>query len=420
MFGVAFLLLMSCAQTKTLPTSSSDLNRVPQRPETLYVPFMYSGSNPWYRNIIADEWDCSGPAPFSLITGPSHPWGDSQMITSFYYPGWPYPWWSYGSFRDYSIGYDYVLGYTGCCLAIGPFCIEWSPLHHIQPSSNGFTLRNGYLYYTNASGSGSYTVVQWQFENFWVEQRIECQGDSFGNSRILIRYRVRNTSGMRRCYGLRLLLDINVASYDGAYFWDPINGWRDDEEGWDAPIPFDYWVISEASNWTGSYYIYGNIRETDWGMTPTEPDHFAYAYWGDFVEPFGNGLFGNVWDDCSWRNRTVGGVDAAVAYWWGWTNGQRCLGPGEEDTLFQFFFSTPEPVWEETKEEGKGVSIGWKDGKLWIRNAKGLTLFIFDLSGRLVLSYHIKDDSIQIPLPIKGEVYIAQIGEERYKIVADK
>ncbi len=355
-----------------------------------YTPFLYEGSNQWYRAIVADEVDCPGPGPFSLLTGPSHPWGDSQMVTSWYYPGWDWPWWSYGTFRDYSVGYDYILGFNECCEAdIWGNCVQWSPLRNVNASSNGFSLQDGYLYRSTSGEGGNFVFVTWQFENFWVEQRIEAQGTNYDDSRIMIRYQIRNISSTRRCYGLRLLLDINVATYDGAYFWDPVNDWRSDEEAWDAPILFDYWLISEAPNWTGAYYIYGNIRRTDWEMVPTEPEHFSYAYWGDFSEPFGNGLWSNAWDDCAYQNRVVGGVDAAVAYWWGWTPSSRCLAPGEEDTISQFFFSSPEPVFE-VGEEGRGpvrllsTVISASRPELRFSGARGVPFALYDSKGALV------------------------------------
>ncbi len=310
-----------------------------------YAPFSYSAGNSYYKSIIADSADCPGPAPFSLLTNTSHPWGGNQMITS-YYTGWPSPWWSYGTFRDYSLSYEYVLGYTAtdCCEEdMWGNCTDPNPLYEVQPSS-GWTLRSGYSYRQTEGASGSATYVTWQFENFWVEQYIEAQGSNFDESRIMVRYRIRNTSSQTRCYGLRLLLDVNVASFDSAYFYDPVNGWRADEEAWDAPVPFDYWVVSNEMSFSGSYYIYGNIRSTDWGMTPTEPEHFSYAYWGDWDEPWGGGLWHEAWADCASQNRS--NLDAAVAYWWGWAPSSRCLGPNEEDTIIQYFFAKPEPPFE--------------------------------------------------------------------------
>ncbi len=386
-----------------------------------YVPFMYSAGNSWYKSYIADEVDCPGPAPFSLLTGPSHPWGNEQMITSYYVPGWDWPWWSYGTFRDYSLSYEYVLGYTGCCETDWwGNCTQWSPLAHVQ-ATPGWTRRSGYSYYTSAGASGSATYTTWQFENFWVEQRIEAQGTSYDDSRIMVRYRIRNTSSTTRCYGLRLLLDINVATYDGAYFWDPVNDWRADEEAWDSPVPFDYWIISEASNWTGAYYIHGNIRRTDWGMTPTEPEHFSYAYWGDWSEPFGGGLFAEAWQDCAYQDRVVGGVDAAVAYWWGWTPSSRCLAPGEEDTISQFFFSSPEPVFE-VGEEGRGpvrllsTVVSASRPELRFSGSWGIPFALYDIAGRIIVQ---GKTNARVALPsLKKGLYYVTIGKRRYKIVA--
>jgi len=179
-------------------------------------------------------------------------------------------------------------------------------------------------------------------------------GSSFETSRIRYTLIITNRSTGSRSFGIRGFFDINVAGNDGAYFWDPVHGWRSDEEAWSKPIPFKYYVVSEVYG-GGTRYIYGNVSDSSYGMVPTPPDRLSYAYWGDYSEPFGGGLWCNAWLDCSANNRSVGGTDASVAYWWGYDGTPIVLGPNASFTATTYFFASPEPLYT---EEDPGTAPG--------------------------------------------------------------
>jgi len=377
-----------------------------------------SATNTWYEGIIADEVDCQGPGTYSFITNAGHPWGDNLNIL-FYVPpssGYDAPWWSYTTVRDYTGAREYILGYNDCCEEDEwGDCVEW-PMLNLVAGTPGYTLEDAYPYRTgqgNFNGTAGVRTT-WSVSGVMdITEEIEMTGTSFDNSRIRYTVIVTNRSGSQRCFGIRGFFDINVAGNDGAYFWDPVNGWRQDEEGWNNP-PFKYYVVSEVYG-GGTRYIYGNISDSSYGMTPTKPDRFSYAYWGDFEEPFGNGLWANAWLDCSAQNRNVGGTDASVAYWWGYDGTPICLNPNESFNATTYFFASPQPL--DVQEEAGGPSgpifgvrleeavVGDELRVIYIltRDAD-VRLAVYDLSGRemLGLERSLEKGSGEISLPVSG------------------
>ncbi len=377
-----------------------------------------SATNTWYEGIVADEVDCQGPGTYSFLTNAGHPWGDGLNIL-FYVPpssGYDAPWWSYTTIRDYTGVREYILGYNECCEEDEwGDCVEW-PMLDLVAGTPGYTLEDAYPYrtgQTNFNGTAGVRTT-WSVSGVVdITEEIEMTGTAYDNSRIRYTVMITNRSGSGRNFGIRGFFDINVAGNDGAYFWDPVNGWRQDEEGWNNP-PFRYYVVSEVYG-GGTRYIYGNISDSSYGMTPTKPDRFSYAYWGDYSEPFGNGLWRNAWLDCSAQNRNVGGTDASVAYWWGYDGTPIYLDPNQSFTATTYFFASPQPLDVRDGPAGPGgpifgVRLALPVARDELRIIYILTrdadarVGIYDLSGRQLagLQESLAKGQGELSLPVSG------------------
>ncbi|MEO0157757.1 MAG: T9SS type A sorting domain-containing protein, partial [candidate division WOR-3 bacterium] len=299
--------------------------------------------------------------------------------------------------RDYTGAREYILGYNECCEEDEwGDCVEW-PMLDLVAGTPGYTLEDAYPYRTGQSNFNGTAGVRttWSISGVMdIVEEIEMTGTAFENSRIRYTVIITNRSGSQRQFGIRGFFDINVAGNDGAYFWDPVNGWRQDEEAWNKPIPFKYYVVSEVYG-GGIRYIYGNVSDSSYGMTPTPPDRLSYAYWGDYAEPFGNGLWCNAWLDCSQQNRNVGGTDASVAYWWGYDGTPIILDPNQSFTGTTYFFASPQPLAIEDENAQPGPVFGVRLRSsvvteelavvyILTRDAEA-KIGVYDLSGRQVI-----------------------------------
>lgn len=379
--------------------------------------------NNWYKEAVSGVDDFQGGGPFSVVTGSNHPWGSDLSIT-FYSAGYSSPWWSYITVRDYTGGVDYIGGRDDCAEEDEwGDCIEDPMLQYVEPGS-GFS--KAYLngYFTGQSNTGTGVVTTWSVPGVMdVQWELNAEGSSYEDSRVRFTITVTNTSSSQRRYGIRLLLDYYVGTNDGAYFYADGVGWTGTERSWDSPIPFQYYWVSEQ-NGGGTRFIFGNISYSGFGMEPTPPDHFAYVYWGDGGSPFGGGIWSNAWDDSN-QGRTVGDVDAACAYWWGYNN-PITLDPGQSVSVTQYIFASLEPV---GAQEGDGPVLAEPLGtlvgdRLLLRvispRTVELPVALYDNSGRLVLRRVVEagDGVVAVPLPrLEDGVYILRLRGESYRLI---
>lgn len=341
-------------------------------PSQGHTPKVLSGYNNWYIVYAAHNGDDPASGPYSFCTYGAHPWGSNQMIiTEHSGYGWAWPWFSYITVRRYELSKEFVLGdnYNDNHLHNVTPTSGWSKVYtySLLTSEATFDVGTGVRMVWNIPGTGELTQ----------ELKAEDLG-TFESSRIRITTKLYNTTGSNCQYGIRMLFDINIANNDSAYLWDG-SVWRSNETAWDWPIPFIRYIVSKVPDFAADKFIYGNICDSSYGMQPTPPEHFSYGWWGDWTEPFGNGLWNPVWTDCAWQNRALGGSnDAAVAYWWGYST-PITLAPGQTFVANQYFFARTEPVGIETPDPLKYGA--------WVRA-------INNIGSRLVLEFNLKEPTI--------------------------
>ncbi|MCK5592992.1 hypothetical protein KAI31_02730, partial [Candidatus Bathyarchaeota archaeon] len=288
-------------------------------------------SNGIYDVSVQDVTGLSGLGTYTVSTGTGHPQPNQDVL----YDGVAQqPWSTYLTVRSYSTSTEYV-------------STSSSP----TPSA-GYNVVN--LETVSATGFSSLTptsaVAWWNLntpadpDDLYIEQVIEVVGTTLADSRVRVSTEVTNTGIDPMDIGIRYEWDIMIDGFDGSWFAErnPDEPWIDIESEWTAPAFERFETTNDPAS--PVFSIFGTVTgPTTFTPPPTPPDLLQFAAWGSSPSP---GLFDFAFDFTPTARTVAGpGLDSAVAYYWGNTDGNAIrLNAGEGISVTQYLYVIPPPT----------------------------------------------------------------------------
>ena len=285
-------------------------------------------SNGIYDVSVEDVTGGNGLGTYTVSTGTGH----RQPNEDVFFGGVVQePWSTYLTVRSYHTSTEYVSTSYSPTPSAG-----YSVVNLDTVSTTGFT-----------SPTPTSAVAWWDLntpadpDDLYIEQVIEVAGTTLTDSRVRVSTEVTNTGGDPVDIGIRYEWDIMIDGEDGSWFraTDPDGPWISREDEWTPPAFEGFETTNDPVS--PVFSIFGGATGPT-ALTPpaTPPDLLQFASWGSSLDP---GLFGFAFDFTPTARTIAGpGLDSAVAYYWGNTDGNAIrLNAGEGITVTQYLYVQP-------------------------------------------------------------------------------
>lgn len=283
--------------------------------------------NDVYRVYVEDDAAGDGIGAFSIGTGPLHPAGEGLSLLSGGDTGQAAN--SFLTLRSYSTGTDYVQTSSGT--ASGNLTVGLNEFGSMEPIGT-----TGYRTTFQLPGPTDTP------EALRITSEVNVTGDRYADSAVEVTTTVSNMDVIPVRFGLRYLLDVDVAGDDGPIFiTDPDNSSPLTRETNFEPPDFAAFRAEDNNGSGPTLSLLGTVSAEYPSITPatTSPDVLKYALWSDaFATAF----------DYSILDRDIaastGRDDSVVLYYFGATEKDAfTLLPGKTVTVSISLFATLPP-----------------------------------------------------------------------------
>lgn len=163
--------------------------------------------------------------------------------------------------------------------------------------------------------------VTYALPNWTVQQEMVVAGAALADTSVRSSITITNTSAVARSYGVRSLLDWDIAGIDALRFrtHDPLGAFTSTFVAFDAPA---FQAFEHATDGTPpTFRVFGTVRGGP--LAPTPPDRFGYVAWLDLFEaPWDTPIIGDA-------------LDSATVHYWGFAS-PLTLAPGASATFTQY------------------------------------------------------------------------------------
>ena len=296
-----------------------------------------AAGNDLYRVYVEDDAAGDGIGVFSIGTGPSHPAGEGLSLLSGGDTGEAAN--SFLTLRSYTTGTDYVQTSSGT--ASGNLTVGLNEFGSLEPIGT-----TGYR--TTFQLPGPIDTP----EALRIMLDVNVTGDKYADSAVEITTTASNMDVIPVRFGLRYLLDLDVAGDDGPILITekaslaPLNM----EDSFEPP-DFPVFRAEDNNDSRPALSLVGTVSAEFPDIAPatTSPDVLKYALWPDaFATAF----------DYTIQDRDIatstGRDDSAVLYYFGATEKDALtLQPGETLTVSISLFATLPPVGSEDCNNGE-------------------------------------------------------------------
>lgn len=296
-----------------------------------------AAGNGVYRVYVEDDPAGDGFGAFSIATGPSHPAGEGLSLLSGGNTGQAAN--SFLTLRSYSTGTDYVQTTSGT--ASGNLTVGLNEFGSVEPIST-----TGYRTTFQLPGpTGTPEALR-------IVSDVNVNGDGYADSAVEITTTVSNMDVIPVRFGLRYLLDLDVAGDDGPVLVADPGGLSPltTETSFEPP-DFATFRAEDNGSTAPTLSLVGTVTGEYPGIAPatTSPDVLKYALWSDaFATAFDYAILGR---DIA---TPTGQDDSSLLYYFGATEKDALtLQPGEMVTVSISLFATLPPVGSEDCSNGE-------------------------------------------------------------------
>lgn len=235
---------------------------------------------------------------FSIRTGAAHP---RPLQSVLYSVGT-----SYVTLRDNTAQEIWTNAGTIVNTDIAPYVFR--PMQAAPAVASVNNLPNGF--------SVTYVLPNWTVQHDFL-----VSGTALADTRVRHSVTLTNTSPVPRSYGMRNLLDWDIAGIDAVRFrtLNPVGAYTGTFIAFDAPAFQAFEQVDDPAMPT--FPVYGTVQGGV--LAPTSPDRFGYVAWQDLFEaPWDTPIIG---DD----------LDSATVYYWGFAS-PLTLAAGASATFTQY------------------------------------------------------------------------------------
>jgi hypothetical protein len=264
-------------------------------------------SNGIYDVSVQDKTGLTGLGTYTVSTGTWHPLPNQDVLFAGVVQQ---PWSTYLTVRSYNTSTEYVSTSSSPTPSAGYNVVNLDTV-----SATGFS-----------SPTPTSAVAWWDLntpadpDDLYIEQVIEVVGTTLADSRVRVSTEVTNTGAEPVDIGIRYEWDIVIDGFDGSWFAErnPDGPWIDVENEWTSPAFERFETTNDLAS--PMFSIFGTVTgSTTFTPPPTPPDLLQFAAWGSSPSP---GLFAFAFDFTPTARTVAGpGLDSAVAYYWGNTDG---------------------------------------------------------------------------------------------------
>jgi len=274
--------------------------------------------NAVYHISVRDVAGGGGIGTYTVGTAAGHPVPGQNVL---YGGAAANPWSTYLTVKSYTTSTEYVATNSG------------------PTPSAGCTVVNLELSNTSVALIGAGVRTTWSVavpDALDIVQDTNVEGTTLADSRVRVTTEVANRGDAPVRIGIRYEWDIMIDGRDGSWFAErnPDASWISAENQWSG-LTFEHYETTDNPA-APVFTIFGTVNgPVTFTPRPTPPDLLQFVAWG--------GVYGFAFDFTP-TGRTIAGagLDSAVAYYWGNSEGNaRELLPGESISVTQYLYVIP-------------------------------------------------------------------------------